>query len=74
MTEPEKEIYEVPEIRYCSSTNELYYTIALCGVKGVLLTFGVFLAWETRNIAVSQLNDSEYKGLSKTSLDVTTFF
>ncbi|XP_022089371.1 gamma-aminobutyric acid type B receptor subunit 2-like [Acanthaster planci] len=60
MTEPEKEIYEVPEIRFCSSTNELYFIIALYVVKGVLLIFGIFLAWETRNIAVSQLNDSKY--------------
>ncbi|XP_022089292.1 gamma-aminobutyric acid type B receptor subunit 2-like [Acanthaster planci] len=59
-TEPEKEIFDVPVIRYCSSENAQYFTIALYGVKGVLLTFGIFLAWETRNIAVSQLNDSKY--------------
>ncbi|XP_022089370.1 gamma-aminobutyric acid type B receptor subunit 2-like [Acanthaster planci] len=60
MTEPEKEIYQVPEIRFCSSTNEHYFIIALYVVKGVLLTFGIFLAWETRNIAVSHFNDSKY--------------
>ncbi|XP_038068446.1 gamma-aminobutyric acid type B receptor subunit 2-like [Patiria miniata] len=60
MTEPEKEIYDVPIIRYCGSEHAQYFTIALYGVKGVLLTFGLFLAWETRNIAVSQLNDSKY--------------
>ncbi|XP_022089368.1 gamma-aminobutyric acid type B receptor subunit 2-like [Acanthaster planci] len=63
-TEPEKEIFDVPVIRYCSSENAQYFTIALYGVKGVLLTFGIFLAWETRNIAVSQLNDSKNAELS----------
>ncbi|XP_038064481.1 gamma-aminobutyric acid type B receptor subunit 2-like [Patiria miniata] len=59
-TDPEKEIFNVPMIRYCSSERAQYFTIALYGVKGILLTFGLFLAWETRNIAVSQLNDSKY--------------
>ncbi|XP_038068448.1 gamma-aminobutyric acid type B receptor subunit 2-like isoform X1 [Patiria miniata] len=59
-TEPEKEIYDVPIIRYCSSEHAQYFTIALYGLKGVLLTFGLFLAWETRNIAVTRLNDSKY--------------
>ncbi|XP_038067583.1 gamma-aminobutyric acid type B receptor subunit 2-like [Patiria miniata] len=59
-TEPQKEIYDVPVIRFCSSEHAQYFTIALYGVKGVLLTFGLFLAWETRNIAVTRLNDSKY--------------
>ncbi|XP_038071357.1 gamma-aminobutyric acid type B receptor subunit 2-like [Patiria miniata] len=59
MTEPEKEIFDVPEIRYCSSKHDVYFIAALYGVKGVLLTFGLFLAWETRNIAVSRLSDSK---------------
>ncbi|XP_071806886.1 gamma-aminobutyric acid type B receptor subunit 2-like isoform X2 [Asterias amurensis] len=60
MTAPEKEIFDVPEIIYCSSAHAQYFTMALYGVKGVLLTFGLFLAWETRNICISQLNDSKY--------------
>ncbi|XP_033641055.1 gamma-aminobutyric acid type B receptor subunit 2-like [Asterias rubens] len=60
MTEPEKEIFNVPVVRYCTSTHGQYFIMALYGVKGVLLTFGLFLAWETRNICISQLNDSKY--------------
>ena len=60
MTAPEKEIFDVPEIIYCSSAHAQYFTLALYVVKGVLLTFGLFLAWETRNICISQLNDSKY--------------
>ena len=29
-----------------------------------MLAFGVFLAWETRNVCVPGLNDSRYIGLS----------
>ncbi|XP_071797174.1 gamma-aminobutyric acid type B receptor subunit 2-like isoform X1 [Asterias amurensis] len=60
MTEPEKELFDVPVIRYCDSAHAQYFIIAIYGVKGILLTFGLFLAWETRNIAISQLNDSKY--------------
>jgi 7 transmembrane sweet-taste receptor of 3 GCPR. len=30
--------------------------------KGFLLIFGLFLAWETRNVKVAVLNDSKYIG------------
>ncbi|XP_071806986.1 gamma-aminobutyric acid type B receptor subunit 2-like [Asterias amurensis] len=60
ITEPEKEIFNVPVVRYCTSDHAQYFTMALYGLKGVLLTFGLFLAWETRNICISQLNDSKY--------------
>lgn len=32
--------------------------------KGLLLLFGIFLAWETRNVAIPALNDSKYIGMS----------
>ncbi len=60
MTEPEKEMFNIPVVRYCTSDHAKYFTLALYGVKGTLLTFGLFLAWETRNICISQLNDSKY--------------
>ena len=37
---------------------------ALYGYKGILLLFGVFLAWETRNVTIPALNDSKYIGMS----------
>ena len=32
--------------------------------KGLLLLFGIFLAWETRNVSIPALNDSKYIGMS----------
>ena len=32
------------------------------GFKGVLLLFGLFLAWETRNVKIAALNDSQHVG------------
>ena len=32
--------------------------------KGLLLFFGIFLAWETRNVSIPALNDSKYIGMS----------
>lgn len=32
--------------------------------KGMLLIFGAFLAWETRNVSIPALNDSKHIGLS----------
>lgn len=32
--------------------------------KGILLLFGLFLAWETRNVTIPALNDSKYIGMS----------
>lgn len=32
--------------------------------KGLILVFGLFLAYETRSIKVKQINDSRYVGMS----------
>lgn len=36
----------------------------LYGYKGLVLVFGLFLAYETRSIKVKQINDSRYVGMS----------
>lgn len=36
----------------------------ILGYKGVILAFGLFLAYETRSIKVKQINDSRYVGMS----------
>ena len=38
--------------------------MSICGLKGILLLFGVFLAWETRNVHYPALNDSKNIGLA----------
>lgn len=43
----------------------LYYFAGLVyGFKGLILVFGLFLAYETRSIKVKQINDSRYVGMS----------
>ena len=32
--------------------------------KGILLLFGLFLAWQTRHVKVQALNDSKFIGMS----------
>lgn len=34
------------------------------GFKGLILVFGLFLAYETRSLKVKQINDSRYVGMS----------
>lgn len=34
------------------------------GYKGLVLLFGLFLAYETRSVKVKQINDSRYVGMS----------
>ena len=43
---------------YCNFSGLIY------GYKGVVLVFGLFLAYETRSIKVKQINDSRYVGMS----------
>ncbi|XP_072037334.1 gamma-aminobutyric acid type B receptor subunit 2-like [Amphiura filiformis] len=60
MTEPYLEIYTVPLLRQCNSDYQVIFLSALAVTKTILLTFGVFLAWKTRNVTISALNDSKY--------------
>ncbi|XP_038076293.1 gamma-aminobutyric acid type B receptor subunit 2-like [Patiria miniata] len=62
--QPGKEIFFVPVRKFCWSENQLYFMGALYVAKGVLLAFGIFLAWETRPITVAELNDSKYLAMS----------
>ncbi len=44
------------------SAYQLYWIGALFVINGLLLIFGAFLAWETRNITMAALNDSKLIG------------
>lgn len=58
--EDDKEI--VPVLEHCESDNLSYWLGAVYAFKGLLLVFGVFLAWETRGVTIPALNDSRYIG------------
>ncbi|XP_052284779.1 gamma-aminobutyric acid type B receptor subunit 2-like [Dreissena polymorpha] len=49
-------------IVYCHNTKQVYWFITMYVYKGLLLAFGTFLAWETRNVTVEELNDSRNIG------------
>ena len=59
--EDDKEI--VPVVQHCESENISYWLGAVYGFKGLLLLFGVFLAWETRGVTIPALNDSKAIGI-----------
>ena len=58
--EDDKEI--IPMLEHCESDNLSYWLGAVYAFKGLLLVFGVFLAWETRAVTIPALNDSRYIG------------
>ncbi|XP_072030305.1 gamma-aminobutyric acid type B receptor subunit 2-like [Amphiura filiformis] len=53
----------IPYIEQCTSNKMIYWLVALYGYKGLLLIFGTFLAWETRKVTISALNDSKLIGI-----------
>ena len=52
----------IPKLEHCESKNLSYWLGAVYTFKGLLLVFGVFLAWETRAVTIPALNDSRYIG------------
>ena len=48
----------------CTCQYKTYFLGVLFAYKGILLLFGLFLAWETRNVTIPALNDSRYIGMS----------
>ncbi|XP_071496381.1 gamma-aminobutyric acid type B receptor subunit 1-like [Diadema antillarum] len=63
-TDPEKEFYLIPTLNTCLSAHTVPFLGALTCYKGGMLLFGVFLAWSTRNIGITEINDSKYIALS----------
>ena len=53
-----------PVLYQCTCQYKTYFLGILFAYKGILLLFGLFLAWETRNVSIPALNDSRYIGMS----------
>ncbi|XP_068722865.1 gamma-aminobutyric acid type B receptor subunit 1-like isoform X2 [Montipora capricornis] len=60
----EQDILYVTQLELCECADTYRWLGILCGYKGLLLLFGAFLAWETRNVTIPALNDSKYVGMS----------
>ncbi|XP_031551226.1 gamma-aminobutyric acid type B receptor subunit 2-like [Actinia tenebrosa] len=54
----------VPVLYQCTCQYKTYFLATMYVYKGILLLFGLFLAWETRNVTIAALNDSKYIGMS----------
>ncbi|XP_041352652.1 gamma-aminobutyric acid type B receptor subunit 1-like isoform X2 [Gigantopelta aegis] len=52
---------EIPVLWYC--TTNMYFQIVLLAIQGILLVFGVFLAYTTRKVSIPALNDSKAIGM-----------
>lgn len=51
-----------PQLEHCDA-NMMWYGI-IFGWKGLLMIFGLFLAYETRSAKVKQINDARFVGMS----------
>jgi gamma-aminobutyric acid type B receptor len=59
-----RDLITIPVLKICDCTHRTKLLGALYGYKGIILLFGVVLAWETRNVKIPALNDSKYIGIS----------
>ena len=64
LNEQSNDLITIPVLKICECSHRTKLLGALYGYKGILLLFGVFLAWETRNVTIPALNDSKYIGMS----------
>ncbi|KAG8195614.1 hypothetical protein JTE90_017911 [Oedothorax gibbosus] len=53
-----------PQLEHCESENQAIWLGIIYGYKGLLLIFGIFLAYETRSVKIKHLNDSRLVGMS----------
>lgn len=63
-TDTEKDIKIRPSMEHCESKHQNIWLGVVYGYKGLLLIFGLFLAYETRSMKVRSINDSRYVGMS----------
>ncbi|KAL3832355.1 hypothetical protein ACJMK2_024007, partial [Sinanodonta woodiana] len=50
-------------VQICVSKYSSYFTLTLYIIEGVMLVFGAFLSWETRQVKLEALNDSQLIGM-----------
>nr|XP_006824877.1 PREDICTED: gamma-aminobutyric acid type B receptor subunit 2-like [Saccoglossus kowalevskii] len=59
----EENVIIIYELHHCLSEYSAYFTAAILVFKGLLLIFGAFITWQTRNVSIPALNDSKYIAL-----------
>ena len=58
------DIIYISQISTCHSVHMDKWLGSFYAFKGLLLVFGVYMAWETRNVKIPILNDSNYIGMN----------
>ncbi|XP_070555740.1 gamma-aminobutyric acid type B receptor subunit 2-like [Ptychodera flava] len=59
-----KDCVYLPRVEVCVSRYINLWLGLICGYKGIVILFGVFLAWETRQVKYAVLNDSRHIGFA----------
>ncbi|CAD5116181.1 DgyrCDS5098 [Dimorphilus gyrociliatus] len=68
----EGDVTYIYRISHCDSEHSDTWLGALYAYKGVLLIFGVYMAWETRRVKIPALNDSHYIGMNVYNVVLTS--
>ena len=58
-------------IHECTSSHFEKWFAGLMIYKGLLIVFGIFITWETRNVSFTGLNDSKYIGMCVYNIFIT---
>ncbi|CAF2140411.1 unnamed protein product [Rotaria magnacalcarata] len=59
-----QDIEIIPYREECRGHHTTFWFLVLIFYKGLLMAYGSFLSWRTRNVTIPALNDSRYIGLS----------
>lgn len=63
-SQEDRNLLYTPQLSKCHSAHMSKWTGAFYAYKGLLLLFGVYMAWETRHVKIPVLNDSKYIGMN----------
>lgn len=63
-TDVERDIVILPQLEHCSCRHLNIWLGIVFGYKGILLLFGLLLAYETRSVKCKYVNDSRFVGMS----------
>ncbi|XP_064483101.1 gamma-aminobutyric acid type B receptor subunit 2-like [Ornithodoros turicata] len=72
ISKTERDVVYLPQREQCYSEHMAKWLGALYIYKGLLLVVGCYMAWETRNVQIPALNDSQYIGLSVYNAVITS--
>lgn len=59
-SDTKEDVMYLPVLEYCESKHQEVWTALILGYKCLLLVFGLFLAYESRNLKLRFVNDSRF--------------